>query len=472
MITNTAYLCRPDITIQHNDQILYPEQINDLIEYYMEQFYDAFNGDTLGKSVLLNPNNLDIVYPVVMAAWRLGMSTAQHEFNIVQANHPAWRDFYEYIDCYVAWDTDYAIGQLELRRPIIFAQHIITKDGLQPIKKATRKIPDVEIQPTTAAVKTHTSGTTGFPKVLEISHHSVQENARAIIEMYDHNNQDIVLHHKTMHHGSLFLNFGLPSWMMTSKHHCIQKDSKESGRDAFLTKAVEYCNKNKITKWMVVYNWIRRLPDLDLEFDHTIDLVTILGPTSDEMHRLLEKTKPRRVYHNFGNTEVGNLYLSVTDLDNVDTYNPNRFPIQNPSSEIHIDDQTFDCRTIGSDRWYKIGDKLEIIDGVMWWRGRTDAVIKNDKKIKVLDVQGFIEKHYDSREFYVVGNYLTNQMFLALFDNLDTSNLNNVLEQEFGIANILDDIKIVPYTEYLHGQKPSMPLLLYLFKIDEDPEYV
>jgi hypothetical protein len=67
-------------------------------------------------------------------------------------------------------------------------------------------------------------------------------------------------------------------------------------------------------------------------------------------------------------------------------------------------------------------------------------------------------------------DYELNQLYLAVFDQLippDLTLLNSMLTNEFDSVYTFDKIKVLNYNKVLMGVKPSQPILLYMFRNNE-----
>ena len=240
-ITNTADLIRTDCVVKHKDGVLDQQQIENLKNYIKIHLYQSFDGQTVGKTVIVWSNQLTKILPAVKAIWELGCNIAVHDINVGYTDHPEFKNFYNFIDL-IVYDH---IKQPEFitfpdKKYINFINYDSNK-----IYDSRHCRPDREITPDLVAVKTHSSGTTGTPKILDISHNNAINIVRNNIKLLKFTEQDQVLHYKTLHHGSLFLNYAIPAFATSQKHFWIIKQEKSNV--VFLKNTLEFINHNKIT---------------------------------------------------------------------------------------------------------------------------------------------------------------------------------------------------------------------------------
>jgi acyl-CoA synthetase (AMP-forming)/AMP-acid ligase II len=459
---NTVELLRKDLCIHQNNEVFNADSINHRTKVIKHQIYNFFSGNTSKKHILIYTNDLTIIIPSIIAIWELGASVVVHDYNPGWETHPSFIKFYSYIDL-VMLPPDSGIKKISLPYVVL---DLYSKDELDII---------VEVESSWPAAITHTSGTTGIPKPVEISHCDAINLVNKNIEVFGFNDLDRVLHYKTLHHGSLFLNYAIPAMAATKEHFFITK-SLNSSNEQFLDVALEFCKTNQITFWLIPYNWIRLIPKLTQSYDLSfLKLITVMGPTSEEIVEIFNKTNVKEIFNNFGCTEVGSLFLSKTNKGNISNYNPNKFVIVNNIVDIEFYPTYFKVKHKNSLEWNTIGDVFEIdSDNAYWWRGRCNIINNENKYLQVTEIAKFLDSYFLDLDFSLVPDFELNKIYLAIFSRntpISIQNLQSELNAKlFSITSAENTIHKIKYfsDEFKIGIKPSQPLLLYSFRNENE----
>jgi hypothetical protein len=455
---NTVELLRKDLCIHYNGRLFDAEQTNHRSKVIKNQIFNFFSGSTQKKNILIYTNDLTIILPSIIAIWELGASVVVHDYNPGWESHPSFIEFYSYID-------------LVLLPPNYLGKKISLPNFLLDLSSKQELDLTVDVDLLWPAAITHTSGTTGIPKPIKISHQDAINLVKKNIEVFEFNEADKILHYKTLHHGSLFLNYAIPTMATTREHYFITKPPYKSN-EQFLDAALKFCEDNQITTWLTPYNWIRLIPELESQYDlNFLKLITVMGPTSDEIVKIFNKTKVKEIFNNFGCTEVGSLFLSRTNKANVEDYNPNKFNIINNIVDLEFYPTYFKVKHKNSSEWNIIGDVFEIdSDNNHWWRGRCNIINNENKYIQVSDIVKFLEQYFVDLNFSLVPDFELDKLYLAVFTqkrDVDIKqlqcDLNARLVSVTGSDNTIHKIDYFS-DNFIMGMKPSQPLLLYSFR--------
>jgi hypothetical protein len=377
-----------------------------------------------------------------------------HDYTPGWHDHPSFRDFYSYIDLVML--------------PAVQSQKMILPNIVLDLTSTIELDLVVDVELDWPAAITHTSGTTRIPVPIKISHQDAINLVKKNIEVFKFKQSDRVLHYKTLHHGSLFLNYAIPSMAATDEHFYITRQTTLP--EKFLDKTLRFCQDNKITVWLVPYNWIRKIPNLKSESYQLNDLtlITVMGPTSDEIIQIFEKTNVKEIFNNFGCTEVGSLFLSKTNKNNISQYNPNRFDIINNNVDLEFYPTYFKVKHKTCSEWNTIGDIIEIdSDNVYWWRGRCNIINNENKYLLVSEISKFLEEYFSNLDFSLVPDFECNKLYLAVFSkNIDTDLLTDLNKKLFTLTGANNSINRISHfsNNFILGMKPSQPLLLYSFR--------
>lgn len=457
---NTVELLRKDLKIHCTYGLFDSDQIDQRSKIIKNQIYNFFSGNTVKKNIYIYTNDLTIIVPSIIAIWELGASVVVHDYNPGWESHQAFKNFYSYIDL-VLLSSDF-IDKNKMTLPNLLLD-LKSNDTLDLV---------VDIELDWPAAITHTSGTTRIPVPVKISHRDAISLVKKNIEVFEFNQTDRILHYKTLHHGSLFLNYAIPAMAVTNEHFFITMDTR-STPERFLDKALKFCQDSDITYWLIPYNWIRRIPALPTESYNLskLKLITVMGPTTDEIQKIFDKTNVKEIFNNFGCTEVGSLFLSRTDKNNVGDYNPNRFYIVNNDVDLEFHPNYFKVKHKSCSDWNVIGDIFEInSNDVYWWRGRCNIIDDENKYLQITEISKFLEEYFSNLDFSLVPDFELNKIYLAVFSkkiNRSITDLQSDLNKKlFAITGSTNTInKVSHFTDdFIVGMKPSQPLLLYSFR--------
>jgi len=220
-----------------NGKMIHPHEIQTYKNFYKREIYTKLNGNTVGKVVLIWSNNLDVILPAIKAIWELGAAISVHDFSLNVVAHPLFANFYKHIDVIIgpplpdsvlldlpriyALETKMSYPEYADGQP---AQEIFQLDStLYP--DVTYQLNDTVSGDTVCCI-THSSGTTGEPKIIKTTHNTAIDLVQENIKLFEFCSTDRVLHHKTLHHGSLFLNYAIPAFVTTNQHYWTVQKSR------------------------------------------------------------------------------------------------------------------------------------------------------------------------------------------------------------------------------------------------------
>lgn len=456
-ITNVVELIRDDCVIGHKNQVFGVNDIENFKKFLKNKIYHRFQGKTVNKTVIIWSNNLTVILPAVKAIWELGANVAVHDINVGYTNHPEFKNFYNFLDLIIREPVGYdpfpdklSIDVGKYDKNISYNDHDCAPN--QPVTLDT------------VAVKTHSSGTTGTPKIIDITHKDAIRIVNNVIKIFNFDHTDRVLHYKTLHHGSLFLNYAIPAFATSSQHWWITNPFKNQRE--FLTSVLSMIEKEKITKFLIPYNWVRELPSLESVDLSGLSIITVQGPTSSEIEEIFNKFNPLKVINNFGCTEVGTMFISITNKSNLFNYNPNRFDLVIDQLEYQIE-PTFLKVRYPDMPWQILADCFVKENNILWWRGRSISITVDNTQIDFSRLTPFLENYYGTIKFSIVPDFEKNKLYLAVYDQkipIDLAQINSVIADHLGEKYKVSQISYVDPGKINFGMKPSAPLLLYMFR--------
>jgi len=478
-MTNLVDYIRPDCSITLlNEQTLLPHDIENCKKYYKKEIFEKFQGNTVGKVALIWTNDLPVILPALKAIWELGMVVVAHDFNLNVVNHPAFKNFYNHINLVIGPASGISCIDQVLPDVAHVYQLEQSKGYVFPFDESQLNFElNGKITPDTICCITHTSGTTGEPKIIKITHRTAIDLVHENIRLFDFSCYDRVLHHKTLHHGALFLNYAIPAFFSTNQHFWISSGifNDFEGRLNFLKEASLKCQANKITKWMLPYNWINDLGSAEINsYDlSSTELITVIGPNQSEITKIFAKQNPKSIYNNFGCTEIGTLAISKTQIDNIADYAPNKFTKLNRIVNLEIFPTFFKVKFKIDQQWRTIGDIIKIKNDTLIWEGRNTVILFDQLPVKVSSIEQWLRTYLKTSAFSLVPDFETNQLYLAVYENslvdLTLDVINQALQSEVQFKNcFFSKISNIEFKKVLQGMKPSQPVLLYYFRNQSD----
>jgi hypothetical protein len=474
LIRKDCYIVAP------NGRIINAELLRTLKNYYKKNIYDSLHGQTVEKVVLIWSNNLDVIYPALLAIWELGMAISVHDFQLEIATHNSFKNFYKHIDLIIGMDPDYSkvlpeIPHVEALETVInYPSYVENLDStieclIDPIFANDQEYTlDREITNECIAVVGHTSGTTGDPKIIKTTRAQAFDIVKKNIEIFNFSKNDIVAHYKTLHHGALFLNYAVPAFATTMHHHWVLLKDNEKTVD-FLNRILQKCHDDNITKWLVPYNWISSVKYCTEKNLSNLSLITVVGPSTEDMKLIFDKTNIKSVYNNFGCQEIGTLFVSCITNDSVNSYRPNFFTKINDLVDVEIQPRQFLVKFKDQSEFYTIGDVIVKHHSGIEWLGRNSIIVKNNIEINIHNVNQSLNKYFKHNNFVLVPDFHLNIMYLALIDYDGfgpdlMDQINNWLASDLDKNCNISQIDNVKFDKVVQGIKPSQPVLLYHFR--------
>jgi len=465
MLKNASDLIRKDCTfIDLEGNKITPEEIANRKNFFKDIFYRLLDGKTVGKTIYFSPNHFDFVVPVLCACWELGANIFVHDFHMGFIKIPEFRNFYNFIDVVVHQD-----------RPVESFDESIPAFGLD-LYNPNIQYPDIEyvldqqIVGDTVAVKTHSSGTTGIPKIINYTHKMLLEINQNFIDVWRYTPDDRPFHWKTLHHSSLFLNYAVPLLSVCKTHYFaeanfLHKDTYTPKH--FFNRILPFCKNYKLTRILIPYDWLQAMGTADpIDLEQTLILYCIKSTTKEKLKWILENMNPKEILNGFGCSELGTMFVSRHDKNNIEDYRYNVFTEVAPNLEYRINPITIDARWKGYP-WHTLADIFAEENGEITFLGRNFSVWVNGHQVALDPLEKFIGKHFKTSNFQLVGDLKDNSIYLAVFDNtipVDLTLLNDLISNNLSPDHKLTDVRYFDISSVQSGMKPSNPILLYAFK--------
>ena len=464
---NVAELIRRDLRlIDFHGNLIDHIEINNRRLFYKHQLYHLLGGDTVGRTVFIGHNNFDHIVPCLQAVWELGANVFVHDFHVGYTAIPEFRGFYDFVDVVI---HDHVVREAFADK-ITFSTMDYTPQAQYAEIEWQISAP---IDANTVAVKTHSSGTTGMPKIVDFTHQLVTDLTHNLIGMFGFNMHDRAFHWKTLHHASLFLNYAIPLLHVSSTHFWSRSNLLEGGTydgATFASRVLPYAYQFGVTRMLVPYDWLQdfdRARPTDLM--GKLSLHCIRGTTPNKVAWVMENLKPREILDIFGCSEVGVMFVGRITPDNYQDFQPGVFREIMPNLEYRFNPTSVDVRWAGHS-WHSIEDVFEQLDHGVRFRARNYKIWRGKRAVDIALLDTYLREHFGTSQFQVVGDFQDNELYLAVFDDsipADLDRINQDIARDLSPWHVLKAVKRFDLPEVLSGMKPSRPILLYAFKQQE-----
>ena len=465
-MNNAAELIRPDCTlIDFAGKRIGPAEIQNRKHFLKHQIHAAFNGDTVGRTVFIDINLFEWVVPSILALWEMGCSIFVHDLNSAFTRIPEFAGFYDFIDTAVV-DTN-NFNKFNITVPLIDLRQYQNRNYTFDI--------EVMVPWTTVAVKTHTSGTTGAPKIIDFNHRYVIERTVSITPFHGYSDADKPFHFKTFHHGALFLDYALPLLSVAKEHYFLPTMQYLNGntynaRD-FLNLVMPYIQQNELTAMIMPYEWINYFDQADpVDTDGRLSIRTLRGYDARIASWIFENINPKNIVNQFGCSELGTMFISRVTKDNVADYDPKRFHERAPDVEFKFEPNLVHARRTNYE-WYTLADNFVDTGTDLYYNGRSYSFVIDGTTVAIQDLETYLRTQYHPTQFQLVPDFLTSKLYLSLFDiNLDinTNTINKGISQHVSPKHCVTDVRYFNLTDVVTGIKPSGQILLYAFTKDQN----
>jgi acyl-coenzyme A synthetase/AMP-(fatty) acid ligase len=486
----SRYHINPEIELRHQDIYGNIETLNysdlcKMIDHWKYMLVEKY-GAGPGKTVMIEFNFTNFYYfSAIYAAWELGLTL------IVD-----WPHAYTEKSCYskifsIHGKIDYAIvyshqidpaddqgyySEWDTLRTRLHCKEIITEkdfDHYKILDRARYKevATTVYATPTTQAIWTATSGSTGIPKQQRIDHNSVVLQAQRLCKHLNFQSGTSSLHTNNLHHGASACYHFLPSMMMAKEHWILNSNFATEAESKNLT---DHIIDKKINK-LFLYTpskltaWLRTTPVLQ----HHVDVTTLYYCPKD-MIALAKEKNVSSIKSVFGDTTIGYGFL-IKDVDlslPLDDYEPNCIgPKLDDFFEFNLEDQSLYVRIprIDSTEWKTSHDKFELRDGKYYFLGRGTAYRINDEWIRHQEIESKVSELFDLNNeegATIVVDNEEQQVYLAIWiDHPDAeAELDSWFSKRFRSVYISKRAKNLNKKDFMGARKVSRPALREYFR--------
>jgi hypothetical protein len=467
-IINCANLIRKDCQIWYEDKKFF--SIEDLhnrenfiaarIQQYLEQNSGPF-------TVFIGLNSFIWLVPILKAVWRAGGNIFVHDFHYGYTSMPEFKDFYNFINIVINPETP-----SEFFNDNKFLINI--SDYCPKQQYESLIFENVSIHDNTVAVKTHSSGTTGIPKIIDYTHKTVYNLTKRLIKLFQFSPSDRPFHYKTLHHSSLFLNYAMPLLHLCQNHWCTQfKNNISFDPKYYFDRVLPLCKQLNLTRILVPYDWISKIDQVSAtDLNYVTNIHVIRGTSTAKLAYIFNYIKPKTIVDIFGCSEIGVMFIKTINKENYKKFVPGEFSEIVPDLEYQIH-PTFIKARWPEESWRDIGDIFEEKNNKLIYIGRSWSIIVDGKIVPLEPLSNYLNQKFKNREYQLIPDLKKNHIYLAIFDDYELpllSQLNNDLHEFVDKKLCIRAIKKFDITKVQTGMKPSTPILLYAFAKEFDNE--
>lgn len=461
---NAAQLIRNDcVLIDFNNKRFDHAEIQQRKRFLKNQIDRAFAGQALGKTIFIDINRFDWVVPSILAVWEMGCNIFVHDLNSEFTKIPEFKDFYNFIDSAVVQGAS-SFNKFAITYPLIDI------DAYQHDCADIAGAQDRDL----VAVKTHTSGTTGIPKIIDFTHGQVIDRTISITPFHRYSEQDRPFHFKTFHHGALFLDYALPLLSVAQDHYFISTGTftaKTYNARDYLNRVLPYIAEHKLTAMLMPYEWINYFDQATpIDMQGRLSIRTLRGYDANTAAWIFENINPRDIVNQFGCSELGTMFVARVTQDNYKNYDARLFGESAPDVEFQFEPTLVRAQRRGQ-QWHTLADSFEQRDNGLYYRGRTYSIVLDNETVPLQPLEDYLKTQYHITDFQLVPDFTNNNLYLALFDSTlstDLDQINQQIANKVSSKHCITDVRYFDLATVVSGIKPSGQIILYAFTKDKN----
>jgi len=468
-MNNASELIRDDCSlVDFFGQKINPSEIQNRKCFLKKQIRQELNDNTYSKTIYVGINDFDWVVPIILAVWELGGNLFVHDLNVGFTQIPEFKDFYNFIDLSIPHPaTSRSVNSFDT--PSINLRNYNNANQYEDSDC-------IEISTSTVAIKTHTSGTTGRPKIVDFTHRHLIDRTREIASFHGYNDKDRPFHFKTFHHGALFIDYALPLLSVATEHYFIRTmTSATTGENYnaknYLNLVLPYIQKYKLTTIIIPYEWVNYFDQTTpIDMGGQLSIRTLRGYDANICSWIFENINPKEIINQFGCSEIGTMFISRVTKSNYRNYVNNLFTERAPGLEFILEKNLVHARRTGYE-WHTLADGFVEDDDKLFYQGRTYSFTIDNKTVYIQELENYLRTCYHPTNFQLVPDFTNNKIYLALFDstlNTDLAVLNESIAKNVSPEHCVESVKYFNLPAVLTGIKPSGQILLYAFLKDQN----
>lgn len=452
----TRHIINPELIIHQinwntNKELLVDyEKFCSMIDYWKILLVEKYQAKP-GKTILIEFNLLTVYYySAIFAASELGLIMVidwPHAYNEYDV-HSYRMTMHGKIDYAIVHSSQLdpnseLYSYWDVQRNTINCNQLITE-----IDFDTYEIKDHDLykqvaktifaNPTMPVIWSASSGTTGLPKKIEITHQEIYLQAQRLSIHSNYQPTDSCLHMRNLHHGASMCYHFLPSFMVGKDQYLL---AYKDQIDEQVTQTVIDFKINKILLYTAnqVSDYLKLTPPLE----HHLDIITLfLCPV--ETVALLKEKNVSSLRTMFGDTTIGLGFFVKTVYKDFDknTYEKNCLGKQlDDFFNLKIEDGLLyiSCPATGKG-WKTSKDRFELRNDQYYFFGRSDLYRIKDEWVGLADIESKIAEYFGNDGATVAfdtDGIQTKILLVVWKENAKAEqNLNDYFESNFKEARI------------------------------------
>jgi acyl-CoA synthetase (AMP-forming)/AMP-acid ligase II len=447
----------------------YLQNLKRLIKKQLQENFGNIQGK---KFKIYMPRVLRKQIPLIMAIWDLGGIVVIDHVNMWSQRNPKYSDWYLNIDYCLLENGDiqfmHADQELGAFKDRIYELKYFfspNDDISQDLKQGTADDP---------AIMVITSGSLAGPEIAFFTHRQIilaMESAKVHGQFRA---DEHVLHVNSLHHGSLCVNYLLPSLQVCKNHYYKITHDNESLENWPIT-ILELASIDRIL-WMIAFD--QKLTDslnnVDIKNKNLILQAAFSPDDAKFIDQVFATGKVARYLSIFGCSELPTSYMiqqatretwpALKDHWNVRGYQT----VPSGYWQYKVTEQGLAVKSEDMDDWFQTADQFELNDnGQYTWLGRTTQIKRGATTVVPEAIEAVLNQVYSHLDLRVVPDYHYKKIYVFVFKNKNSINdqdLLNSFNQE--ILKHLDsehtvDLVMTNAKDVIHKNRLDLPLLRF-----------
>ena len=431
-------------------------------------------GDIKGKKFkIFMPRVLRKQLPLIMAIWDLGGIVVIDHVNAWAQKNLRYADWYLNIDYCLLEYGDIQFGHMDNGLEAF-------EDRLQEIKYFFSPDDNLdedtqEAMPDDSAIMVITSGSLAGPEIAFFSHRQIimaMESAKVHCQFKPNEH---VLHVNSLHHGSLCVNYLLPSLQVCQNHYYKITHDYEP-MDNWPINILGLASIDRIL-WMKAFDQrlVDSLNNVDVKNKNLILQAAFSPDDAKFIDEVFASGKVARYLSIFGCSELPTSFMiqqatretwpSLKTTWNVRNYQT----VPSGYWQYKITELGLAVKSADMIDWFQTADQFKITDdGLYTWLGRTTQIKRGATTVVPEAIHSVLNNQYSYLEPWIVSDYHHKKIYVCIFENPNNEDDNSLLTKfNKEILKHLDqehtvDLVMIMARDVLHQNRLDLPLLRFL----------
>jgi hypothetical protein len=399
-------------------------------------------GDIRGKRFkIVMPRVLRKQIPLFMAIWDLGGVLVIDNVVMKAQGNPLYAGWFDNIDYCLIERGDIEFGHLD-EQLCVFADRTYELDYFFLPDQVTDE--DVVVgKSNNPAFLIITSGSIEGPENVFFTHDRVLLALEASKINSGYKPDEHILHVSSLHHGSLCINYLLPTLQVCQNHYFKITHAGESVEN-FPIDILGLAHIDRML-WVRAFDQslINSINVVDVKNPNMILQCAFSCPQIELLDQLFATNKIQKYIVFFGCSELPIAHMKQeVDKDKWTTqrttWNTARYQ-QMPSNywQYKENDIGLALKSADMDSWFQTADQFQYEGNVNWiWHGRTTQIKRGATTVIPEAIQEVLNENYKNLEPYVVADYQFKKVYVFVFSNQNATPDSELLEQFNSVSTL------------------------------------